>query len=327
MDRPTKVNTMWDDMKDTIKKHKTPIIGVSIVIIIVLILIGISVSKPTVSGSEPNKTQLNNAKSSKLQMTKTASGAILTLDDKPWCYETSYEFTQTVSGVTSSSSTVKVAKSTTATFPKIQLGDIVSGSTINVIKNVYKDTNTPIKTTIEFSGGKFKKDGKDTELYELSADGLFIDYDNACQDYFKLDKPTFGDSIPIDTLNISPTPPVSNANITYIIQFVSRDGRESSESGKIYISFTPNADATFNKYPFFDIMSPYGKDGLRIQRKKLDGSLEMLKKEYEEPVSTVNLTTKLRGIIPYFQFRDTNPIQVQAKALAATFKSFNNSFI
>jgi hypothetical protein len=300
---------------ETNKRNKI-IIGVVIFIILCIIgvITGIIISQR--DSSNDDKLKYIKEKDSSITLEKDK--------DKPWCYPTSYEFTQTASGVKSPSSTVSVKKSTTETFPKIQLGDIVSGSTINVIKTVMK--TIPTVTTIEFSGGKVKKNGSDTNLYELTSGGLFIDYDNECVDIFVPIKPFFDTIIPLDPMNFSKTIPASNASVTYRVQFVSRNKTESAVDEKVYMPFSlvTGVDA-FNKFPVFKIMSAYGKSGLRIQRKKLDGTFEMLKKEYEEPVSTVSLTD---GGGMYFLFIDTQPIQIaQVKSVSATFKSFNNSFI
>jgi hypothetical protein len=253
------------------------------------------------------------------------------IDAKPWCYDTTYSFT--VSGSSSKPTDVLVTKNLTKTFPVIQLtqtdgSPLKDGETINVTKTVYPQGFAllpQINTKSNYNNViKGNTKDKNANKCELTKDGLFIDYDNACPLDFNLgntEKVT-GPGFITPYISIINDATFIDANavtkflpVFYQITFFSKNGA-SGQSIKAF--YTPS---TIYK-PAFNIFTMYGIDGLRIERLDPSGT-KVLKEQNKPAISTVTLS----GTGASYVLKDNEPLGVQQSPIKATFNSFNSSFI
>ena len=247
---------------------------------------------------------------------------------KPWCTDLIYTFT--VSGSTAEKM-LMVPKSMTATYPRIKLtedGNILKDDTIiNVKKNMtlpgIAGALTP--SGVPLSSYSIKKGDLVIGKYGLDNESIFTDYDNPCQTDFNLVIPDI--KLTTDT-NFTDKP--MYATNEYTLTFFTRSN-VSGPSVKATYFPTPSVRANRSiEYfkPAFTVVSYYGIDGLRIERKD-----KVLKEQYKDyDTNQIQITpiqiTPIQSIPFTYKLIDKNPLeplpQVQLKAV---FDKFNNSFI
>lgn len=184
-------SSVWKKVESFVRKNRNYIGGGFIVLLILLVLIILVSPKDTKTVSGSTETAVSGASG---PFTQNALKFIK--DDKPltyastnpWCYKCSNPVTYnfTVSGSTTTVVIDNLRENENKTYPKINLqyddNSLLPMSTPVTVKKSWGGLDNKI---IEMTVGNITTDNK----YEITSEGVFVDYDDPSKEPFVLQKP------------------------------------------------------------------------------------------------------------------------------------------